>query len=106
MSPSIVVEEEEDDATTIEQFLNYQSILVSDSETLAISVFDNRDEAAVEGEVQELKASILAAAVEGGLQLIPASTNSFIDDEDGDDEERATTIVRKEKPTFWGELLK
>lgn len=120
MSSSIEVEddEEEEEATTIEQFLNYKSILVTDTETLAISVFkDNTvDEATVEGDVQKLRASIV---VEGeGLELRPAtssssSTTSYIDEEEQEKDEeevegvgKVTSTGRKEKPTFWGEILK
>jgi len=107
------IEEVEEEEETIEQFLNYKSILVTDSETLAISVFkDNTvDESSVEADVQKLKAWIVVEG--GGLELMPASSSStsYIDEEEiGNEEEeevvKVTSTVRKEKPTFWGELLK
>ena len=119
MSSSIEVEDdEEEEATTIEQFLNYKSILVTDTETLAISVFkDNTvDEATVEGDVQKLRASIVVEG--GGLELRSAtssssSTTSYIDEEEQEKDEeevegvgKVTSTARKEKPTFWGEILK
>ena len=122
MSSSIEVDDdddEEEEATTIEQFLNYKSILVTDTETLAISVFkDNTvDEATVEGDVQKLRASIVVEG--GGLELRSAtssssSTTSYIDEEEQEKEEeeevervgKVTSTARKEKPTFWGEILK
>jgi len=107
------IEEVEEEEETIEQFLNYKSILVTDSETLAISVFkDNTvDESSVEADVQKLKAWIVVEG--GGLELMSASSSStsYIDEEEiGNEEEeevvKVTSTVRKEKPTFWGELLK
>jgi hypothetical protein len=104
------IEEVEEEEETIEQFLNYKSILVTDSETLAISVYkDNTvDESSVEADVQKLRAWIVVEG--GGLELMPASSSStsYIDDDDEEEERvvKVTSTVRKEKPTFWGELLK
>ena len=106
VTSSVVMEE--DEATTIEQFLNFKSILVSDSETLAVSVYDNiiMNKAVVEGEVEDLqKSSIITAVVEGGLELKSAAS-TIDDEEEYEDVDETKDTIRKEKPTFWGEMLK